>query len=347
MPTKKPAAKKSSATKATAIRTREQVLTAAQAKALSKTTRAANKTVPTKQPFAAFVKTVPDERRRNDAKRLDAIIRDVTGEKPVMWGDAIVGYGIVKQTYATGRVVDWMRVGFAPRKAAISLYMSCDLTPLRRLLDKMGPHTTGVGCIYVKRLDDLDEQVLRKLIERAYALAPQDTQEVWQERRAKKSDATAPKKVTAGETKATADKKATASQATKSKTGASKKAATKAATKAAQDHIGAYLATVDEPKRSTLQSLRETIRAIVPDATETISYGMPAFRLGNTTIAGFAAFKDHCAYLPFSGSTLTALAGDLTEYTHTKSSLHFPVDKPLPKSLVKKLIAERRREAGL
>lgn len=146
---------------------------------------AGNKTVATKQSVAAFLAAVPDERRRADAKRLDAIMRDVTGEKPVMWGDAIVGYGTVKQTYATGRVVDWMRVGFAPRKAAISLYASCDLTPLRDLLDKMGPHTTGVGCIYVKRLDALDENVLRELIEQSYALAPKDTADVWEQRRKK------------------------------------------------------------------------------------------------------------------------------------------------------------------
>ena len=325
MPTKKPAPKKAVVKKhavtkapAAATRAREQVLTAAQAKALPKTTRAENKTVPTKQSVAAFLKTVPDERRRADAKRLDAIMRDVTGEKPVMWGDAIVGYGRVKQTYATGRVVDWMRVGFAPRKAAISLYMSCDLTPLRDLLAKLGSHTTGVGCIYVKRLDDLDEKVLRQLIKKAYALAPKDTKEVWQERRAKKA---APAK------KATAKKPAAKS--------------------AAPADIDAYLATLDPTKRATLQSLRTTIRAVVPGATETISYGMPAFKLDGKVVAGFAAFTDHLAYLPFSGSTLGALAADLTGYEHTKSSLHFPVDKPLPKTLVKKLVAERRREAGV
>lgn len=116
---------------------------------------------------------------------------------------------------------------------------------------------------------------------------------------------------------------------------------------AAPKDIDAYLASVDEPKRSTLQEMRTRILAVVPGAVEAISYGMPAFKVNGKVVAGFAAFKDHCAYLPFSGSTLGALADDLGAYTYTKSSLHFAVDKPLPKALIRKLVAERRREAGV
>lgn len=110
--------------------------------------------------------------------------------------------------------------------------------------------------------------------------------------------------------------------------------------------IDAYLAKVEEPKRATLQKLRETIRDVLPDADEVISYGMPAFRLNGKVIAGFAAFKNHLAYLPHSGSVFAELAGDLAGYTKTDGSLHFPIDKPLPKTLVKKLIAVRLREVG-
>ena len=108
--------------------------------------------------------------------------------------------------------------------------------------------------------------------------------------------------------------------------------------------VDEYLRAVDEPKRSTLQTLRRTILEIVPDAEQVISYRVPAFRLGGKTIAGFAAFNDHLSYLPFSGSVLGQLADELNGYTMTKSSLHFPVDRPLPKSVVRKLIAVRLGE---
>ena len=108
--------------------------------------------------------------------------------------------------------------------------------------------------------------------------------------------------------------------------------------------IDKYLAEVDEPKRSTLQELRQTIHGILPDAEECISYGMPAFRLDGKIVAGFAAFKNHLSYLPHSGSALGELADDLAGYKSTPGSLHFPIDRPLPKALVKKLIAVRLKE---
>jgi uncharacterized protein YdhG (YjbR/CyaY superfamily) len=90
--------------------------------------------------------------------------------------------------------------------------------------------------------------------------------------------------------------------------------------------------------------LRRTILEIVPDAEQVISYRVPAFRVARKTVAGFAAFTDHLSYLPFSGSVLPQLSDQLKGYTMTKSALHFPVDRPLPKTLVKKLIAVRLRE---
>jgi uncharacterized protein YdhG (YjbR/CyaY superfamily) len=108
--------------------------------------------------------------------------------------------------------------------------------------------------------------------------------------------------------------------------------------------IDEYLASLQEPKRKTLQELRQTIRGIIPDAEECISYGMPAFRLEGKVIAGFAAFKNHLAYLPHSGSVLGELSDDLAGYKSTPGSLHFPIAQPLPKTLVKKLIASRLKE---
>src|ERR1700722_13602819 len=90
--------------------------------------------------------------------------------------------------------------------------------------------------------------------------------------------------------------------------------------------VDEYLRAVQEPKRSTLQTLRRTILEIVPDAEQVISYRVPAFRARGATVAGFAAFKHHLSYLPFSGSVLSQLADELDGYAQTKSSLHFPVD---------------------
>jgi uncharacterized protein YdhG (YjbR/CyaY superfamily) len=106
------------------------------------------------------------------------------------------------------------------------------------------------------------------------------------------------------------------------------------------EDVDEYLRRIEEPKRSTLEALRRTILEIVPDAEQVISYD-------SQIVAGFAAFKDHLSYLPFSGSVLPELAGELEGYTMTKSALHFPVDRPLPKTLVRKLIAARRSKAAI
>jgi uncharacterized protein YdhG (YjbR/CyaY superfamily) len=108
------------------------------------------------------------------------------------------------------------------------------------------------------------------------------------------------------------------------------------------EEVDEYLRGLDEPKRGTLEALRRTILEIVPDADQVISYKVPAFRVDGRIVAGFAAFKDHLSYLPFSGSVLPELASELEGYTMTKSALHFPVDRPLPKTLVRKLVAARQ-----
>ena len=108
-----------------------------------------------------------------------------------------------------------------------------------------------------------------------------------------------------------------------------------------QQEIDGYLAALDEPKRSTLEDLRRSILEVIPEAEQGISYGMPAFKVGGKVVAGFAAFKNHLSYLPHSGSVLPELGEDVSGYDGTKGSLHFPVDQPLPKALVEKLIAVR------
>jgi len=108
-----------------------------------------------------------------------------------------------------------------------------------------------------------------------------------------------------------------------------------------------YLATLAEPKRTALEKLRRTILELLPDAEETISYGMPAYKVKGKTIAGFAAFTNHLSYLPHSGSVLSALADHLESYEYTKGSLHFPVDEPLPRDLVRLLLNTRLAQAEL
>jgi uncharacterized protein YdhG (YjbR/CyaY superfamily) len=112
-----------------------------------------------------------------------------------------------------------------------------------------------------------------------------------------------------------------------------------------EQEVDAYLAALEEPKQSTLRELRRTILGIVPDAEQCLSYRMPAFRIRGKVIAGFAAFKNHLSYLPHSGSVLPELQGEVTEYETTKGALHFPLDAPLPRALVKKLIDVRIGQA--
>ena len=111
--------------------------------------------------------------------------------------------------------------------------------------------------------------------------------------------------------------------------------------------IDGYLASVEEPKRSTLEALRQSILAVVPDAEQCISYGMPAFKVRGKTIAGFAAFKDHLSYLPHSGSVLGELDDEVAGYQTTKGSLHFAVDQPLPDDLVRRLVETRKQQLGV
>jgi uncharacterized protein YdhG (YjbR/CyaY superfamily) len=114
-----------------------------------------------------------------------------------------------------------------------------------------------------------------------------------------------------------------------------------------REEIDAYIAELDEPKRSTLESLRRSILEVVPDAQEGLAYRMPAFKVQGKTVAGFAAFKDHLSYLPHSGSVLAELGDEVAGYETSKGALKFAVDKPPPKRLVKKLITTRMRELGL
>ena len=111
-----------------------------------------------------------------------------------------------------------------------------------------------------------------------------------------------------------------------------------------KQEIDDYLAALDEPKRRTLDELRKTILAVIPEAEQCIAYGLPAFKLNGKAIAGFGAFKNHLSYFPHSGSVIEELTEDTSPYVASKGTLQFPVDTPLPGKLVEELITVRLRQ---
>jgi hypothetical protein len=128
-----------------------------------------NKTKPTKLSVAAFIDALPDETRRADAKALVKLMQSATGEKPKMWGPSIVGFGSYHYTYESGREGDTPLAGFSPRKAATVLYGVTGLSDSNELLAKLGKHTTGGGCLYIKKLADVDRKVLEALVLKSVA----------------------------------------------------------------------------------------------------------------------------------------------------------------------------------
>jgi hypothetical protein len=121
-----------------------------------------NKTRPTTVSVASFIETLADETRRADARALVRLLQGATGEKPKMWGPSIIGFGIYHYVYESGREGDTPNVGFSPRKAANVIY-GIALGDSAALLAKLGKHTTGKGCLYIKKLADVDRKVLEAL----------------------------------------------------------------------------------------------------------------------------------------------------------------------------------------
>jgi hypothetical protein len=128
------------------------------------------KTKKTAASVAGFLASIPDPRRREDAIALDALFADVVGESGTMWGPSIVGYGKGKLRYPDGREIDWMLLGFSPRKSAMTLYLG-DLEEHSDLLARLGRHSTGKGCLYIKSLTQVNAAVLRELLRQALAKA--------------------------------------------------------------------------------------------------------------------------------------------------------------------------------
>ena len=122
------------------------------------------KTRPTSASVVEFLNSVPDERRRADSFKVLEMFRRITGEEAVMWGPAIVGFGSRALKYADGRELDWPVAAFSPRKTSLTLYVICRSPNQPKLLKKLGKHTSSVSCLYIKKLSDVDEEVLEEVI---------------------------------------------------------------------------------------------------------------------------------------------------------------------------------------
>ena len=122
------------------------------------------KTRPTTASVDDFIAALPTEQQRTDSRTLAALMSRHTGQPPVLWGPNIIGFGSTHLKYASGRELDWPVIAFSPRKTALTLYLTCDIKQHQALLDKLGKHKTGVGCLYIKRLSDLDAKVLEKMV---------------------------------------------------------------------------------------------------------------------------------------------------------------------------------------
>lgn len=126
------------------------------------------KTKPNKQSVKNFLETVTDEQKRKDCYTILDLMNKITQSEPIMWGTSIVGFGNYHYTYASGREGDWFVCGFSPRKANISIYFSlCDISTMSSLLEKLGKHSIGKSCLYIKSLSDIDINILEKMMKQS------------------------------------------------------------------------------------------------------------------------------------------------------------------------------------
>ncbi len=126
------------------------------------------KTKQTDSSVADFIASVADEQKRRDSLVLLKLMEKASKQKPKMWGASMIGFGnMVYKSPATGREVEWFRIGFSPRKANLSLHLTIDIKAHAEALEKLGKHKTGAGCLYINKLEDVDMKVLEAMIKEA------------------------------------------------------------------------------------------------------------------------------------------------------------------------------------
>ncbi|NRB47114.1 MAG: DUF1801 domain-containing protein [Saprospiraceae bacterium] len=117
-----------------------------------------------------FIEAISNQRRKTDSKEVLKMIQEVTGLEPKIWGVSIVGFGKYKYQRKNGEEYEWFNVGFSPAKAHLSVYVMFDLEREKELLSRLGPHKHGRGCLYIKKLDEIDHGVLREIIEKSFRI---------------------------------------------------------------------------------------------------------------------------------------------------------------------------------
>ena len=126
------------------------------------------KTKKNKASVKDFIAAIKDEGQRKDSTSIAKMMEEITGHKPEMWGSSIIGFGHVHLKYESGRELDWMKMGFSPRKQNTTLYVLNGSREQGDLLKKLGKHKTGKGCLYINKLEEVDKAVLKKIIENTY-----------------------------------------------------------------------------------------------------------------------------------------------------------------------------------
>jgi len=130
--------------------------------------KAENKTKPTTASVESFINSVDDEKKRKDSFTIIKMMKELTKEEPKMWGSSIIGFGdVVITSERSGRTVDWFKMGFSPRKANLTLYLSMNIQEHAGDLKKLGKHKTGGGCLYINKLEDVDVNVLKAMMEKS------------------------------------------------------------------------------------------------------------------------------------------------------------------------------------
>ncbi len=127
------------------------------------------KTQPNDQSVEDFLNRVENDTKREDSFTILELMQQVTGSEPIMWGDSIIGFGSYHYKYASGREADWFLTGFSPRVQNLTLYIMSGFDEYDDLLGKLGKHSTGKSCLYVKRLENIDLDVLKELVEKSVA----------------------------------------------------------------------------------------------------------------------------------------------------------------------------------
>ena len=133
------------------------------------------KTKKNKADVTVFLNSITDLKRREDCRAVVDLMADVTGEPPTMWGSSIIGFGSYHYKYASGREGDWMATGVSPRKQSLTLYIMSGFPGHDALMKKLGTYTTGKSCLYIKKLEDVDTKVLRKLVRESFARVTKQT----------------------------------------------------------------------------------------------------------------------------------------------------------------------------